>query len=64
MVKDGEINGVDSSVIIQYIRDHGATYNNNQFGLVPEDLNANGQVDAADITIHGYNLYRTSILRP
>jgi len=64
LVKDGEINGVDSSVIIQYIRDHGATYNNNQFGLVPEDLNANGQVDAADITIHGYNLYRTSILRP
>jgi len=58
LVYDGEINGVDSSVIIQYIREHGATYSNNTFWFVPEDLNANGRVDAADITIHWYNLYR------
>lgn len=61
LVVDGEINGVDSSVIIQYIRDHGVMNTNTTFGLVAEDLNANGQVDAADITIHGYNLYRTSL---
>jgi len=58
LVYDGEINGVDSSVVIQYIREHWATYSNSGFWFVPEDLNANGRVDAADITIHGYNLYK------
>jgi len=60
IIKDWEINGVDSSTLVWYIANNGATNTNNQFWLVKEDLNANWQVDAADISVLGYNLYRTA----
>jgi len=64
VVKDTEINGVDSSVLIQYITNNGPTNTNTGFGYELEDLNANGQVDAADITVLGYNLYRRDHVIP
>jgi len=58
LVKDTTINAVDASVIIDYILTHGATNSNSEFGYIAEDLNANWQVDTADITIWWYNLMR------
>jgi len=64
IVKDWEINWVDSSLLVDYIAINWATNTNTGYWYVLEDLNANWQVDAADITILWFNLYRTNKVLP
>ncbi len=57
IIKDWEINWVDASVIIQYIYSNWADNYNTDYWFIQTDLNANWQVDSADLTILAYNLY-------